>query len=156
MLKTFNQLSRNNISRINKFARKINGENTPSAVQEKKSKFGFLKSGLIIMGGFYGYKYFTGELEDINLYHVTLTNSFLLILIFNPCFNHFLVYQHRLQNRRCNCAHASTRISETDVVRLVCLQLWGQHSRNDQPDLILPSFHRFFHKEDPSQNYRGG
>jgi hypothetical protein len=32
----------------------------------KSGKGGFFKSGLIILGGFYGYKYFTGDLEDIN------------------------------------------------------------------------------------------
>ena len=44
---------------------------TKLAVAEKKSFFGMLKSGVIIAGGLYGYLYATGQVEDINQYHVS-------------------------------------------------------------------------------------
>ena len=65
--------SRGSFDKFNKFSRKFSSKPDPGVQAGAKQSGGFLKSGLVILGGFYGYKYFTGELEDINLYHVTFS-----------------------------------------------------------------------------------
>ena len=62
------------MKRFSQFARKSGNSSEPVNTASNKSGGGvgsFFKSGLIILGGLYGYKYFTGDLEDINQYHVS-------------------------------------------------------------------------------------
>lgn len=70
MFRLLRESTKSGFGKCNKFARKFSSNPEPGAETASKGSGGFLKSGLIILGGFYGYKYLTGELEDVNLYHV--------------------------------------------------------------------------------------
>jgi hypothetical protein len=110
MIRFFQTKTKSAFNRISQSARQNAGKESPvNAEGVSKKTGGFWKSGAVILGGLYGYYYFTGGLEDINLYHVS----------FYPT-NQPLVHQHCFKNRRVHCSSPSARVSETYFLWLVC------------------------------------
>lgn len=82
MIRFFQTKTRGAFNRLAQTTRQTQGSgNTPKPEGVPKKTGGFFKSGLIILGGIYGYHYFTGDLEDINLYHVSLFPTFYLTCV---------------------------------------------------------------------------
>ena len=109
MFRFLRNSTKGNFEKFSKFSRKFGSNPESGAEKATKSSGGFLKSGLVILGGFYGYKYFTGDLEDINLYHVKFLVTILMVL----------VHKCGFKNSRSDCSSSSSSIFEEHFLFLV-------------------------------------